>query len=41
MMALTSFVPVKFRLILFIAAISIIIFILPIYSYQLYRKEKK
>jgi uncharacterized membrane protein len=40
-MAATVLVPVKFRIALFILAVALIVFALPIYSYVLYAQEKK
>ena len=41
LIALTAFLPSPARSVLFIAALALIIFALPIYSYFLYAKEKK
>ena len=41
LMAVTVLVGAKFRIILFLFSIGLIIFVLPIYSYILYRKENK
>lgn len=41
MIAATALVPVKFRLVLFILAVALIVFSLPLYSYILYVREKK
>lgn len=41
LMASTGFIPNTFKIIMFIIAISLLVFVLPVYSYFLYRQEKK
>lgn len=41
LMASTGFIQNNFKIIMFILAISLLIFVLPVYSYLLYRQEKK
>ena len=41
LMASTGFIPNTFKIIMFILAISLLVLVLPVYSYLLYRKEQK